>query len=33
MFWQFSDGMFNHEDSCALIETFLGLLDAINDAK
>ncbi|MCV6574677.1 MAG: condensation domain-containing protein [Cohaesibacter sp.] len=31
MFWQFSDGLFDHEDCCALIKTFLNLLDTISD--
>ena len=33
MFWQFSDGLFGHEECCALIEAFLSLLNAINDAE
>ena len=33
MFWQFSDGMFTNKDSCALIESFVGLLNTIEDAK
>lgn len=33
MFWQFSDGQFNHEDCCVIIESFLGLLEAIGNAE
>ena len=33
MFGQFSDGMFTNKDSCALIESFVGLLNTIEDAK